>query len=218
MICGHFIDLPALVTGLILVVRQLYKADITHLTISFASWSTDVTDGTQFLEPVFDAMHAAFQRNLALRCALTAWLVVAGSTKESRSCRLCIQTAVLDGPSSSWLLRSLITHFLSVLHCRLMTQLANQPGFGWNSCNILLLLRSLMVSWASSRHRKEYEKVHFFCSKVTLRVPEAVCSETDLCKEFPYGCQRIAQLAPGRARLAFLMALHPRYRLQLTLA
>ena len=29
-----------------------------------------------------------------------------------------------------------IIYFLSALHCHLMTQLANQPGFGWNSCKI----------------------------------------------------------------------------------
>ena len=28
------------------------------------------------------------------------------------------------------------TFHLPVLHCRLMTQLAEQPGFSWNSCNI----------------------------------------------------------------------------------
>ena len=30
-----------------------------------------------------------------------------------------------------------IIYFLFVLHCPLMTQLAHQPDFGWNSCNIL---------------------------------------------------------------------------------
>ena len=38
------------------------------------------------------------------------------------------------------------------LHSRLITQLANQPGFGWNSCNIIFFFFFITASVTS----KEY--------------------------------------------------------------
>ena len=45
-----------------------------------------------------------------------------------------------------------IIFILCVLHCRLMTQLADQPGFGWNSCDIFFLF---LFFWQREEHCAE---------------------------------------------------------------
>ena len=49
---------------------------------------------------------------------------------------------------------------LFVLHCRLMTQLANQPDFGWNSCNIFFfctIIADALIHGGGERHAGTFQ-------------------------------------------------------------
>ena len=49
------------------------------------------------------------------------------------------------------------------LHSRLITQLANQPGFGWNSCNIFFFFmpQMLELQWLGSLFAQSANKTSF---------------------------------------------------------